>query len=363
MRASSGKTTSSHPWPAAWCSRSSRRTTTSLRVSSRWTGPSWAAPTVTMRLTASCLPAPSPVRRLVAGQRNEHVEQDVGAGGEIGGVGVLVTLWLMPVDARHEDHPGRAHPGQHLGVVTGARRQPHRRVPEAGGGALHQVDDAVVERRPARSGRASGSSTEQPSAAADLVARAARSLSRPAAGRLRRRGGGRPSASPRPATTLTRSGSSPSTADGAHLRRTVVLDERADAGTDGHGDETGVAAQVHRGRAGVARSGPSTATSCPRDALDAGDGADGDAVGLEDRALLDVQLDVGVGHRVPGTAPSRGTRCGPARRRGGRRRCPPRRGPPRRSCRPRRRGCRACRGRTGRPPRRRTPPRRADVRW
>ena len=44
----------------------------------------------------------------------------------------------------------------------------------------------------------------------------------------------------------------------------------------------------------------------PRDALHAGDRADRDALGLEDRTLLDVQLDVGVGERSGRARPGTG---------------------------------------------------------
>ena len=61
-----------------------------------------------------------------------------------------------------------------------------------------------------------------------------------------------------------------------------------------------------------------------------------DALVLEDRTLLDVQLDVGVRERrPPGTAAARRSRCASARRRGGRRRRRRgRRAPPPAPCRP-----------------------------
>jgi len=51
-------------------------------------------------------------------------------------------------------------------------------------------------------------------------------------------------------------------------------------------------AEVHRGRAGVVGL-PGDGELLPRDALHARDRSDGDALGLEHRPLLDVQLEIG----------------------------------------------------------------------
>src|SRR5262245_35875066 len=98
VSASSGKTSSSTPWCAACWRRSILRSTTALRVSSRWTGPSCAPPTVTMRVMAppgqasgSRLHLPTVLyvssnecgacdRELTGARRSSGQEADVGEG-------------------------------------------------------------------------------------------------------------------------------------------------------------------------------------------------------------------------------------------------------------------------------------------
>ncbi len=72
-----------------------------------------------------------------------------------------------------------------------------------------------------------------------------------------------------------------------------VADERGDTG----GHVAGVMAERHRRGTGVVRL-PGDAQLCPGDALHAGDDADVDALVLEDRPLLDVELDEGVRHEA-----------------------------------------------------------------
>ena len=80
----------------------------------------------------------------------DDVEQDVGAGDEIGIVGVFARTVADPADARHEDHRRRRNPGDHLGVVAGARGHPPRAEAALPRGLLHQRDDPLDRRSPAR---------------------------------------------------------------------------------------------------------------------------------------------------------------------------------------------------------------------
>src|SRR6478609_7356723 len=95
VRANSGNTTRSQPCSAPRRSRSSNRSTTSLREWSRWMGPSWAAPTVTRRVIAPpedgapAGPDGQAADRGHAGDAEQRLQQRVGAGGEVDGVGVL----------------------------------------------------------------------------------------------------------------------------------------------------------------------------------------------------------------------------------------------------------------------------------
>ena len=82
-----------------------------------------------------------------------------------------------------------------------------------------------------------------------------------------------------------------------------IAHERHDLG----GDEAGIVAHAHRRRAGVGRLAGGRYFG-PRDALHALDDADVDALVLEDRALLDVQLD----ERCGGTAVGHGSGPGVA---------------------------------------------------
>src|SRR3954453_20279385 len=77
----------------------------------------------------------------------------------------------------------------------------------------------------------------------------------------------------------------------AELGREIAY-ERHDPG----GGVAGVAAHSHRCRAGVGRLAGDRDLG-PRDALHSGDDADLDALVLQDRSLLDVQLDVAVWER------------------------------------------------------------------
>ena len=59
-----------------------------------------------------------PVVRLRPARSSMRVQQHVGAGGEVVGLGVLGRVVADAADARHEDHRRRAHAGQHLRVVA-----------------------------------------------------------------------------------------------------------------------------------------------------------------------------------------------------------------------------------------------------
>ncbi len=83
--------------------------------------------------------------------------------------------------------------------------------------------------------------------------------------------------------------------DGGDLGAAELLGQPAGVRGDGGGDVAGVAPQPHRRGAGVGRPADDRQLG-PRDALHALDDADGDPLVLEDGPLLDVQLDVGVGH-------------------------------------------------------------------
>ncbi len=84
-------------------------------------------------------------------------------------------------------------------------------------------------------------------------------------------------------------------ADGTDLRAAELEHQVAHRRGDRHRRVPGVVAQRHRGRARVVRL-PRDRELLPRDALHALDRADGEALCLEDRALLDVQLDERVRH-------------------------------------------------------------------
>ena len=106
-------------------------------------------------------------------------------------------------------------------------------------------------------------------------------------------------------------------------------------GCDRAGAVGRVVPQAHRRRSCVSRL-PDDEDLGPRDALDAVDDADGDALVLENRALLDVEFDVRM-RAPPGAdrAPVPRSRCVRVRRPAGhRRRLRRRRAPPRAACPP-----------------------------
>src|SRR5512146_2238838 len=125
VSASSGYTTRSQPWRFASRISASMRATTCARVSLRAMGPSWAAPTVTMRAMAGRL----------RGELEHRVQQHVGPGREVGRLRVLGRVVADALDRRHEDHRGRADARQHLRVVAGAGGHWAARVAEALRGA------------------------------------------------------------------------------------------------------------------------------------------------------------------------------------------------------------------------------------
>ena len=84
--------------------------------------------------------------------------------------------------------------------------------------------------------------------------------------------------------------------DGGDLGATEATGELAHERGDRRGDEARVTTQPHRRRAGVGRA-PGDRQLRPGDALHALDDTDRHALVLEDRSLLDVQLDVGVRRR------------------------------------------------------------------
>ena len=92
----------------------------------------------------------------------------------------------------------------------------------------------------------------------------------------------------------------------AHRRHQVAADlaarSRAPADHLGGGDE-GVVADAHRGRPGMVLDAVDRQAR-PGDGDDALDDADGEALLLEERALLDVELEVGAhGRGMQGSGP------------------------------------------------------------
>ena len=79
------------------------------------------------------------------GERAQHFEEDGGARREVGRVGVLGRVVRDAADGGDEDHPRRADPGEHLGIVPRARRHTADRVAELRGRVLDERHDPFVE--------------------------------------------------------------------------------------------------------------------------------------------------------------------------------------------------------------------------
>jgi hypothetical protein len=73
------------------------------------------------------------------------VQEHVDACPEVLGVGVLGRVVADALFAGHEDHAGRAHPGQHLRVVAGARGKAAHGVAQPDRCRFDQVDHPGVE--------------------------------------------------------------------------------------------------------------------------------------------------------------------------------------------------------------------------
>ena len=158
------------------------------------------------RPTASCGGAAAGSRSADrSGQRQQRVQEHVGAGRDVGRVGVLGDVVRQPADAGREDHRRRADAGEHLGVVAGAARHPPGRVAEPLRRAPRRGRPSPGRSRRARSGPASASrrSPARPSASRSTSAASAASARRSTASSVLRRS---TVIVARPGTTLTRSG-------------------------------------------------------------------------------------------------------------------------------------------------------------
>src|SRR6185369_12501979 len=138
VSASSGNTTTSQAMPWASRSSSNRRCTTLSRESLRWIGPSCAAPTLTILVMSYSFTSS-------ICEREQRVQQHVGAGLEIRQRGEFLDVVADAADARNEDHPGRTNAGQHLRVVPGAAGQAAHRMAEAASGRFDEIDDGRIE--------------------------------------------------------------------------------------------------------------------------------------------------------------------------------------------------------------------------
>ena len=229
------------------------------------------------------------------GQREQHLQQHVGAGLEVGGSVCSAGLWLMPFSLGTKTIPV----GHTRASIWASWPAPDgRRIT-----GVAQLVGAVARRgRRPRSSKSTGSnrarerrSTVTPSAAATSSHDAA---SRRSASQHRLVGVAQVDGQRgRPGDDVDEVGAQVEPGRRCRPGAAELVGEPAHEGHDLGGDEAGVVAHRHRRRAGVVRLAGDRQL-LPRDALDAGDGADRDALGLEDRALLDVQLDEGVRRRT-----------------------------------------------------------------
>ena len=208
------------------------------------------------------------------------------------GCGVLGDVVRQPVHAGREDHRRRADPGEHLGVVAGAARQARASSGRAAGRS-RSTRSMVAGSKSTGSKRASERvATVTCSAAAQaLDLGGERGLGLDEHGIVgvaqvdRDRGaGGHDVDEVRPHVDA---------ADGGHLGAAESRREVAHERGERRRDVAGIAPHAHRRGAGVGRAAGDRHLG-PRDPLHALDHADRHALVLEDRSLLDVQLDVGV---------------------------------------------------------------------
>ena len=211
---------------------------------------------------------------------------------------VLGDVVRQAADARGEDHRRRADPGEHLGVVAGTARQAPGRVAEALGGGLDEVDGRRVELDGFETGERASSSPMTCSASARRATSAASARSATTRSvlvgvaqidrdRRRRR------------HDVDEVGAQVDAPDGGDLGAAEALRRVADERGDRCGDESRVSTQPHRRRTGMSRTSGDRQLG-PGDALHAFDDSDRHPLVLEDRSLLDVQLDVGVWRRRRG---------------------------------------------------------------
>lgn len=85
-----------------------------------------------------------------------NVEEHLCTGNEIGFLGEFLRVVADTVDARHEDHRGRADTRQHLRILTGTGGHAAAAVTVLGGVLLNQLADAVIEQHWLKAAQALG---------------------------------------------------------------------------------------------------------------------------------------------------------------------------------------------------------------
>src|SRR5262245_55694216 len=78
-------------------------------------------------------------------QAQDQLQQDTGAGGEVGRLRPFLGAMAPPVAARDEEHADRAEPGDVIRVVAGAAREAGERHPERLGGGSRVLDHLGVD--------------------------------------------------------------------------------------------------------------------------------------------------------------------------------------------------------------------------
>ncbi len=223
------------------------------------------------------------------------MQQDVGPGHEVLGLGELGRVVTDPVDTGHKDHAGRAEPGQHLGVVTGAGREAPGAVAQRSRRRLDQADHAGIEVHGLETGQGppvdlyalGGGELGQVHLQASLCLLEQGLVSIAEVDGQDRSG----------CDDVDQVGVQAQPPHRAHLARTHLAHHPAYEGRHGGGGVTGVVAVLHGRGPGVVRL-PRDDQLLPGNALYTRDGADDLARPVQDGALLDVQLYVGVGHQA-----------------------------------------------------------------